>query len=65
MNLNQLTITEANEGLKTKKFSSVELTKACLERIKKIEPSNASYNFRTRLATKDSITHELPKVAKQ
>jgi len=39
MNLNQLTITEAREGLKTKKFSSVELTKACLERIKQVEPA--------------------------
>lgn len=38
MNLNQLTITEAKEGLKAKKFSSVELTKACLERIKQVEP---------------------------
>lgn len=35
MNLNQLTIKEAREGLKSKKFSSVELTKACLEQIKK------------------------------
>ncbi len=39
MNLNQLTITEAREGLKTKKFSSVELTKACLEKIKQVEPA--------------------------
>jgi len=38
MNLNQLTIKEAKEGLKNKKFSSVEITKACLERIKNIEP---------------------------
>ena len=35
MNLNQLTIVEAKEGLKNKKFSSVELTKSCLEQIKK------------------------------
>ncbi len=35
MNLNQLTIKEAKEGLKSKRFSSVELTKACLEQIKK------------------------------
>lgn len=33
--LNQLTIKEAQEGLKKKKFSSVELTKACLQQIKK------------------------------
>lgn len=38
MNLNELTINEAMEGLKSKKFSSVELTKACLEQIKKIDP---------------------------
>ncbi|MDO8621299.1 MAG: Asp-tRNA(Asn)/Glu-tRNA(Gln) amidotransferase subunit GatA [Candidatus Levybacteria bacterium] len=35
MKLNELTIKEAREGLKSKKFSSVELTKACLEQIKK------------------------------
>ena len=34
MNLNGLTIKEAKEGLKSKKFSSVELTKSCLEQIK-------------------------------
>lgn len=38
MNLNELTIREAKEGLKNKKFSSVELTKACLSRIKQVEP---------------------------
>lgn len=36
-NLNCLTIKEALEGLRKKKFSSKELTKACLERIRKIE----------------------------
>lgn len=35
MNLNQITIKEANKGLKSKKFSSFELVKACLEQIKK------------------------------
>ena len=38
MNLNQLTITEARDGLKNKKFSSFELTNACLERIKLVDP---------------------------
>ncbi|TSC85082.1 MAG: aspartyl-tRNA(Asn)/glutamyl-tRNA (Gln) amidotransferase subunit A [Parcubacteria group bacterium Gr01-1014_13] len=33
-NLNELTIKEAGEGLKKKKFTSVELTQACLDRIK-------------------------------
>ncbi len=35
MNLNELTIVQAEEGLREKKFSSVELTKACLDRIEK------------------------------
>ena len=37
MDLDNLTIREAHKGLVQKKFSSVELTKACLERIKKVE----------------------------
>lgn len=35
MNLNQLTISQAKKGLKEKKFSSVELVKACLSQIEK------------------------------
>jgi len=38
MKLNQLTLTEALEGLKVKKFSSVELTLACLDEIKRLNP---------------------------
>lgn len=34
MKLNELTIAEAKEGLRNKDFSSVEITKACLDRIK-------------------------------
>ena len=34
MNLNELTIQQVAEGLKKKEFSSVELTRACLARIK-------------------------------
>jgi len=34
-NLNQLTLKEAKRGLRNKEFSSVELTNACLEQIKK------------------------------
>ena len=34
MNLNELTIVEAQAGLRDKKFTSVELTQACLNRIK-------------------------------
>lgn len=37
MSLNQLTITEALNGLKEKKFSAVELTRACLTRIRQID----------------------------
>lgn len=33
MNLNELTIAQAHDGLKKKEFSSVELTQACLDRI--------------------------------
>lgn len=35
MQLNELTIKEARAGLDSKKFTAVELTKACLDRIKK------------------------------
>jgi aspartyl-tRNA(Asn)/glutamyl-tRNA(Gln) amidotransferase subunit A len=38
MTATQLTIHEAHEQLKDKKISSVELTKACLERIEAVEP---------------------------
>lgn len=38
MFLNELTIKEASEGLKNKKFTSVEITRACLDRIKKRNP---------------------------
>ncbi len=37
MNLNFLTITSARKGLENKDFSSFELTKACIEQIKKVE----------------------------
>lgn len=35
MNLNELTITQARVGLDKKEFSALDLTKACLDRIKK------------------------------
>lgn len=38
MGLNELTITQALKGLKEKKFSAVELTRACVARIRKVEP---------------------------
>ncbi len=43
MNLNELTITEAHEGLKNKNFSSVELTEACLAQIEKRNPEINAY----------------------
>lgn len=41
MDLNKLTITEALEGLQSKKFSAIELTTACLD---KIEQANEKLN---------------------
>jgi aspartyl-tRNA(Asn)/glutamyl-tRNA(Gln) amidotransferase subunit A len=43
MKLNELNIAEANEGLRKKKFSSLELTGACLERIKKTDDKIKSF----------------------
>lgn len=52
MNLNTLTIKEAKEGLKNKKFSSVELTKACLKQIKK---HNKNLNAFLTVAEKEAL----------
>ena len=41
--LNTLTIKEARDGLLAKKFSSLELTEACLKRIKKVEKKLHSF----------------------
>jgi len=57
MNLNQLNIKQAQEGLKSKKFSSVELTKACLEQIKKYNPSLNAFIT----VCEDSVLHEAKK----
>ncbi len=43
MNLNGLTIKEAGEGLKKKEFSCLELTKACLDQIKKVDRKIKAY----------------------
>ncbi|PJA62933.1 MAG: Asp-tRNA(Asn)/Glu-tRNA(Gln) amidotransferase subunit GatA, partial [Candidatus Portnoybacteria bacterium CG_4_9_14_3_um_filter_44_9] len=43
MNPNELTIKQAHEGLKEKEFSSVDLTTAVLEQIKKNEAEVAAY----------------------
>ncbi len=37
MTLNQLTLKEARDGLKAKKFSAAELVKACFDQIKKVD----------------------------
>ena len=37
MKLNELTIIEALDGLQKKQFSAVELTQACLNRIKEVD----------------------------
>lgn len=56
MNLNQLTIQEAKEGLKAKKFSAVDLTQACLDRIKETEAKiNAFVTVTDDQALKDAI----------
>ncbi len=41
--LNELTLKESLDGLKSKKFSSVELTKACLDQIEIAEPKINAY----------------------
>src|SRR3990167_2997419 len=41
--MNDLTLIEAIKALRDKKFSSVEITKACLERIKKLNPKINAY----------------------
>lgn len=43
MQINKLSIKEAKEGLKAKQFSSVELTRACLERIEKVEAEISAF----------------------
>ncbi|MCC6026777.1 MAG: Asp-tRNA(Asn)/Glu-tRNA(Gln) amidotransferase subunit GatA, partial [Caldimicrobium sp.] len=45
LNLNRLTIKRALELLDEGKISSVELTQACLERIKKIDPEVKAYLY--------------------
>ena len=42
-NHNKLTIHEAHGLLKTRQLSSVELTKACLERIRQVEPEVSAF----------------------
>lgn len=43
MKLNQLTLKQSVEGLKKKEFTSLELTQACLDQIKRVEPKVNAY----------------------
>ena len=43
MKLNELTISQASEGLQNREFSSVELTQACLDRIKNTDDKIKSF----------------------
>src|SRR6185437_1026003 len=43
MDIKTLTIAQAKKDLKAKKYSSVELTKAYIERIKQVEPKVKAY----------------------
>src|SRR3989338_8019109 len=52
MKLNELTIKEAKNGLKAKKFSSVDLTTACLDQIKKY---NKNINAFITIAEKEAL----------
>ncbi|MDD4476937.1 MAG: Asp-tRNA(Asn)/Glu-tRNA(Gln) amidotransferase subunit GatA [Patescibacteria group bacterium] len=56
MNLNELTIREAKDGLNKKDFTSVELTAACLDRIKKRDGEiNAFITVCEDLAMKEAV----------
>ena len=43
MELNQLTIKQAHDGLVKKEFSSLDLTQACLTRMKKVEKTISAF----------------------
>ncbi|MBI4653318.1 Asp-tRNA(Asn)/Glu-tRNA(Gln) amidotransferase subunit GatA [Candidatus Kuenenbacteria bacterium] len=61
MNLNELTIKQAHEGLVKKNFSSVELTQACLDQIKKTDKKIHSFI----LITKKEALEQAKKVDKK
>ncbi|MBM3205629.1 Asp-tRNA(Asn)/Glu-tRNA(Gln) amidotransferase subunit GatA [Candidatus Shapirobacteria bacterium] len=62
MLLNQLTIHQAQEGLKKKKFSSVELVKSCLEQIKK---DNQRLNILLTVVGEDELLKQAEKADQQ
>lgn len=55
MNLNQLTFKQAQEGLQKKEFSSVELTRACIERIKKHDQEGKKINAFITVCEKEAL----------
>ncbi|MCX6720608.1 MAG: Asp-tRNA(Asn)/Glu-tRNA(Gln) amidotransferase subunit GatA [Candidatus Staskawiczbacteria bacterium] len=56
MNLTELTIKQAHEGLKNKEFTSVDLTKAYLDKIKKVDGElNAYLTVTEKLALEQAI----------
>lgn len=57
MTPNQLTLKEAKSVLKQKKISSLELTNACLERIKKLEPKISAFITVTAKEALDQAKH--------
>ena len=60
MELTQLTIKKANEGLKNKQFSAVELTKSIFERVEKFETKIEAFLFLTKeLAKKQAEKTDL------
>lgn len=61
MSINQLTIVQAIEGLKSKQFSSVELTQACLNRIEQANPQINAFIT----VTKDNALKQAEKADKQ
>ncbi len=52
--LSSLTIKQAKEGLKSRKFSAIELTSACLEQIKKLD---SKLNAFVTVCEKEAIDH--------
>jgi aspartyl-tRNA(Asn)/glutamyl-tRNA(Gln) amidotransferase subunit A len=64
MMLHELTLAEAADGLKEKKFTSVELTDALLSRIKKVDPGLKAYVTVTEDIARESAKKADEKMAK-
>lgn len=54
MPLHELSLTEMREGLRSKRFSSVELTKRCLERASELKELNCFIDLSEELALKEA-----------